>query len=246
MNTYNKNRPQTIQSMFNSIAQRYDRTNDAMSFYLHRRWNNELVKRVQSHQTAHRLLDLCSGTGDIAFNYLKPLKFPCEAFLVDFSSEMLACAEAKATSLHLQHHTLNFIVADVQRLPFENQMMDCATMAYGIRNVHHPIQCIQEVFRVLKPGGCFGILELTRPQNKLLRFGHQIYLRTLLPLLGKWITKNEDAYHYLRQSIHNFIAPDVLEDNLREAGFIKTSRYSLAGGIATIITGYKPLNYTQN
>jgi demethylmenaquinone methyltransferase / 2-methoxy-6-polyprenyl-1,4-benzoquinol methylase len=244
MKIYNKNRPHTIQEMFNSIAKKYDRTNDFMSFYLHRHWNHELVKRVQHDQTPHRLMDLCSGTGDIAFNYLKHASAPCEAFLVDFSSEMLACAQAKASKLPLQQHQIEYVVADVQRLPFENQSMDCATMAYGIRNVHHPVQCIQEVYRVLKPGGCFGILELTRPQNRLLRFGHKIYLRTLLPILGKWITQNECAYRYLRQSIHTFIPPDVLEDNLRSAGFIKTGRYSLAGGIATIITGYKPINYS--
>ncbi len=244
MKIYNKNRPHTIKAMFNSIAQKYDRTNDVMSFYLHRHWNHELVRRVQHDQTPHTIMDLCSGTGDIAFNYLKYASVPCEAYLVDFSPEMLSCAQQKASILPLHKHKIEYVVADVQRLPFENQTMDCATMAYGIRNVHHPFQCIQEVYRVLKPGGCFGILELTRPQNRLLRFGHKLYLRTLLPILGRWVTKNEDAYHYLRQSIHTFIPPKALEDDLKKAGFIKTGSYSLAGGIATIITGYKPINYS--
>ncbi len=241
MPTYNKNRPQTIQAMFNSIAKRYDRTNAVLSFYLHKRWNNELVKRVQSQQTSHSLLDLCAGTGDIAFAYLRQTPAPCQAYLVDFSSEMLACAKAKAEVFDHASHSIDYVQADVQRLPFSNQTMDCATMAYGIRNVHHPLQCLQEVFRVLKPGGCLGILELTRPQNKLLHLGHQVYLRTLLPLLGKWLTANENAYQYLRQSIHTFVSPDGLEDLVREAGFSKTGRYALAGGIATIITGYKPM-----
>ena len=242
MTIYNKNRPQTIQTLFNSIAKRYDRTNDVMSFCLHRRWNRELIRRVQTHHTPHKFIDLCAGTGDIAFHYLKRTPTPCKAYLVDFSSEMLACAKDKAQSLAFPQHQLEYIVADVQCLPFENQTMNCATMAYGIRNVHHPVQCIQEVYRILKPGGCFGILELTRPNNRFLRFGHQIYLKTVLPLLGKWLTQNEDAYQYLHQSIHTFIAPALLEEYLKESGFIKTEQYSLAGGIATIITGFKPIH----
>ncbi|WP_068466469.1 bifunctional demethylmenaquinone methyltransferase/2-methoxy-6-polyprenyl-1,4-benzoquinol methylase UbiE [Candidatus Protochlamydia phocaeensis] len=239
---YNKNRPQTIQKMFNSIAKRYDLTNAVLSCYLHKRWNHELVRRVLCDQTSHTLLDLCSGTGDIAFDYLRSVSTPCRAYLVDFSKEMLNCAKEKADQLSFSSHSLEYIQADVHRLPFLNQSVDCATMAYGIRNVHHPAQCIQEVYRVLKPGGCLGILELTRPSNRLLRYGHQIYLRTLLPLFGKWLTANEEAYQYLRQSIHTFIPPGQLEALFRENGFIKTGRYSLNGGIATIITGYKPMS----
>ncbi|WP_075882846.1 bifunctional demethylmenaquinone methyltransferase/2-methoxy-6-polyprenyl-1,4-benzoquinol methylase UbiE [Candidatus Protochlamydia sp. W-9] len=241
MSTYNKNRPQTIQIMFNSIAKQYDRTNAVLSFCLHRRWNLELVKKVQSQQIPHTLLDLCAGTGDVAFSYLNQVSAPCQAYLVDFSSEMLACAEEKAKSFGKTPHSFQYVLADVQRLPFSNQTMDCATMAYGIRNIHHPLQSLQETYRVLKPGGCLGILELTRPENKFLQIGHQLYLKTLLPLLGKWLTANENAYQYLRKSIHTFIPPGELEELVKTAGFINTSRYSLAGGIATIITGFKPM-----
>ena len=238
---YNKNRPETIQAMFNSIAKPYDRTNAILSLNLHKRWNLELVQRVQSHQTAHTLLDLCAGTGDIAFAYLKELPVPCQALLVDFSAEMLACAKEKGKIFEGSLHSIQYVQADVQRLPFLDQSIDCTTMAYGIRNVHHPLKCLNEVFRVLKPGGCFGILELTRPQNPLLKIGHQLYLRILLPLLGKMLTANKEAYHYLRHSIHTFIPPGELEDLIKVAGFTKTGRYSLAGGTATIITGYKPM-----
>jgi demethylmenaquinone methyltransferase/2-methoxy-6-polyprenyl-1,4-benzoquinol methylase len=241
MSTYNKNRPQTIQSMFNSIAKRYDRTNAVLSFYLHKQWNCELVKRVQSQQTSHTLLDLCAGTGDIAFHYLQQMKTPCQAYLVDFSSEMLACAEEKAKYLSSTNHSIQYILADVQRLPLSNQTIDCATMAYGIRNIHHPLQALQETFRILKPGACLGILELTRPDNKFLRIGHQLYLKIVLPIVGKWLTANKDAYQYLRNSIHTFIPPQELEDLVKTAGFINTGRYPLAGGIATIITGFKPM-----
>ena len=113
-------------------------------------------------------------------------------------------------------------------------------MAYGIRNVQDPSLCIQEVFRVLKPGGSFGILELTRPRSLILRAGHHLYLHKLLPLLGKLLTDNQQAYQYLCQSIETFIEPQEIEKLLQYNGFIQTERLCLAGGIATIILGTKP------
>ena len=98
---------------------------------------------------------------------------------------------------------------------------------------------MQEVYRVLQTGGCFGILELTQPQNPFLRMGHKLYLKGFLPILGKWITNNKSAYSYLQNSIQTFIAPSDLEQMMIDSHFVKTSIYPLAGGIATIIMGYK-------
>ncbi len=239
---YRKDSPQTIQYMFNSIAKRYDRTNAVLSFSLHKWWNRKLIRHIlKQTPTPHILLDLCAGTGDIAFNYLKHTSHPSHAYLVDFSSEMLEYAKHKSNLLSFKNpHQLFYIEADVQQLPFPNQFADCATMAYGIRNVQDPTLCFQDVFRVLKPGGCFAILELTRPRYKILRMGHHFYLRTLMPFLGKWLTNNRDAYHYLCQSIQTFIAPKELENLLKSNGFIHTKTYPLAGGIATIFIGHKP------
>lgn len=236
---YRKDSPATIQSMFNSIAKRYDFTNAVLSFSLHKYWNRNLVRHVRQ-ASSHVLLDLCSGTGDIAFDYLRIMPSPCKAYLVDFSSEMLEHAKHKASQLKLQpEHQLSYIEADVQHLPLPDQMANCATMAYGIRNVQNPALCIQEVARVLKPGSCFGILELTRPRSRFLRWGHQVYLKTIMPFLGKWLTDNEQAYQYLCQSIQTFTAPEDLQNLLLANGFEKTKIYPLAGGIATIILGYK-------
>ncbi len=237
---YRKDNPQTIQLMFDRIAKRYDLTNAILSFSLHKRWNHALVCHTLQHDRPHTVLDLCSGTGDIAFDYLHTSTHPCQAYLIDFSHEMLEQAKRKSTQFPLQPHHISYLEADVQTLPLPDQLADCVTMAYGIRNVQSPSYCIREVFRVLKPGGCFGILELTRPNYRLLRLGHQIYLRTLLPILGKLLTDNKEAYQYLCQSIHHFIAPQELEDLLKSQGFVQTRCYSLTGGIATIFIGYKP------
>ena len=241
---YQKDSPQTIQSMFNSIAKRYDLTNAILSLNLHKRWNRTLIHHVL-HGISDRkvFIDLCSGTGDIAFNYLKSTSTCCNAYLIDFSSEMLECAKAKASQYSFSKcHQISYLEANVQKLPLPDHFANFATMAYGIRNVQNPSLCMQDVFRVLKPGGSFGILELTRPHHRLMHLGHQLYLRTFLPLLGKWLTDNKQAYQYLCQSIQTFISPQELENLLKSNGFVNTQRLSLAGGIATLLVGYKPLH----
>lgn len=237
---YRKDSPATIQSMFNSIANRYDITNAVLSLSLHKYWNRSLIRFVRQTSASHVLLDLCSGTGDIAFEYLRTTPSPSKAYLIDFSSKMLEQAKHKAThSMSFSSHQISYVEADVQHIPLANEIGNCATMAYGIRNVQDPALCIREVARLLKPGGCFGILELTRPHNKFLRWGHQFYLSTLLPFLGKWLTSNEQAYEYLYKSIQSFSSPEELEKLLVTNGFPHTQTHSLAGGIATIIVGYK-------
>ncbi len=148
---YRKDSPATIQSMFNSIANSYDRTNAILSLFLHKRWNRALIKHVQQHSSPVTLLDLCSGTGDIAFGYLQSASTTCQAYLVDFSSEMLEYAQNKARRLNLNpSHTLSYLEADVQHIPLPDQFADYVTMAYGIRNVQDPALCIHEAFRILK------------------------------------------------------------------------------------------------
>lgn len=232
---YRKDSPSTIQSMFNSIAPRYDLTNSILSFSLHKIWNRSLVKRILNREpNPSHFVDLCAGTGDIAFELLK--KSPIsKATLIDFSKEMLAKAKQKEPP----GSPLAYIEADVHLLPLSNECADCAGMAYGIRNVQHPADCLREVHRILKPGGTFGILELTRPKLPLFQMGHRLYLTTLLPLFGRLCTRNQDAYRYLSNSIDTFIDPQEIENLMKNEGFIETARYSLMGGIATIITGNK-------
>ena len=215
---YDKSDPASIQKMFGSIAKRYDRTNAVLSLGLHRFWNRALVHRVEAHSSNPlNWLDLCSGTGDIAYAYLKRQKTAKSATLVDFCPEMLACARHKAEKLKIKH-ALSFLKADVQDLPLANDSASVATMAYGIRNVNDPQKCFCEVFRVLSSGGVFGILELTQPAHPLLRWGHQLYLRKGLPLMGKWLTDNQEAYRYLCNSIQVFTPPSELEKMLMRAG----------------------------
>jgi len=238
--TYQKNNPETIQKMFGSIAKQYDRTNAVLSFNLHRYWNQSLIKAVQSDRPMKQYLDLCAGTGEIAFTFLSQRQTPVEAFLLDFSEEMLSCAQAKEKENPFKQHRIQYIQADAQEIPLPSNSIDCVTIAYGIRNVKNPKACVEEVLRVLRPGGSFAILELTQPDNPIMKLGHKIYLKTILPVVGKVIATNKEAYRYLCNSIQAFTPPAQLESTLKEVGFEKTAQKPLTGGIATIISGSKP------
>lgn len=236
---YSKDSPQTIQSMFDSIAGGYDRTNFVLSLSLHKRWNRSLVNAVRAKASGTILVDLCAGTGDIAYDYLSNLKVPGHAILVDFSPKMLDIAKKKASTPSLGRHQIEFIESDVQQLPLSDNLADCVTIAYGIRNVKEPIRCIEETLRVLKPGGCLGILELTRPNSRILYWGHRIYMKILSPLVGKMLADNPDAYHYLTNSIDAFVSPSELAGTMQSVGFSDVQSIPILGGIATIILAQK-------
>jgi len=240
MKNYTKTKPKSIKALFNNIAKRYDVTNAAISFNLSKGWNRKIaVQASQNCKQSFTMLDLCSGTGEVAFACLKKSSLPSKAYLLDFSREMLKIAKTKAKQHSMKHHTIEYLEADAQKIPLSNEMIDFSTIAYGIRNIQDPSKCFQEVHRVLKPGGCLAILELTRPNNRILHFFHKMYLKLALPLIGKIFTKNKDAYEYLCESIHTFIAPHEIVKQLNEKGFVQIKCIPLVGGIATLIMAYK-------
>jgi demethylmenaquinone methyltransferase/2-methoxy-6-polyprenyl-1,4-benzoquinol methylase len=235
---YRHSAPETIQAMFASIAPNYDRAN-LFSFGFHKKWNRRLIEAMGDTRS---LLDLCAGTGEISFGFLKNNP-ESEAILLDFCPEMLSVAQKKGAPFH---NRFEIVQADAQAIPLSNESVDGVSIAYGIRNVHEPIKCFQEVYRVLTPQGRFGILELTRPSSFFLRKAHALYTHLVLPTFGKMITKNGEAYRYLVDSVKTFPSPEVLEKLLQEIGFAKIQKYSLSGGIATLITATKHSVYVPN
>lgn len=240
MVTYNKQDPETIQALFNDIAKNYDVGNAVLSLQLFRLWNRRLIREALVKNAPKIYLDLCCGTGEIGLSYLERFAktIPSKVIFLDFSHEMLECAKIKAKDMKCQAK-LEFVEADAMALPLKDCSINCVTVAYGIRNIKDPQKCIQEVYRVLQKNGTFAILELTRPKNPLLRFGHQIYLKTFLPTVGRLLTSNKQAYQYLCDSIHTFIPPEVLQGMLLDSGFNRVTKTSLGGGIATLLIGHK-------
>ena len=235
MTQYKKEEPASIATMFDKIAKEYDKTNAILSFCLHKLWNKKLIDSTCLEQPKV-LIDLCAGTGEITFEYLRRQSIPHTAHLVDFSEEMLSCAKLKGDKLP---HNLFFHKADVQNLPLESSVGDAVTLAYGIRNVKDPLRCIQEVHRVLKPNGAFGILELTRPSNPFLALSHRFYLQKCVPALGKLFASDREAYEYLCNSIKVFSEPSKISKMLSQTGFKNIKVLPLWGGIATLITSQK-------
>lgn len=239
MTSYNKNDPKSIQKMFGSIAKQYDRTNAILSLQMHKYWNQQLIELTLSKKAPRVYLDLCCGTGEISLNYLKNCSSRCDAYLLDFCPEMLAYAQERAEKLNSHNNKISYLQADAQEIPLTKESVDCITMAYGIRNILNPNKCFAEIYRVLKDGGNVGILELTQPKNSILKAGHTLYLNTVIPLMGKLITSNHDAYQYLCNSIKSFVQPQDLEKMLKAAGFKNTLVKPIMGGIATILIAQK-------
>lgn len=241
--SYNKDNPESIQELFGSIAKDYDRTNALMSFQMHRYWNRRLILatlEANSQRPVRSYADLCSGTGVIACGWLQRATSHQKAYLIDFCQEMLHCAKEKAANLQLtDKHEIIYVQADVQKLPLLNESIDRMTMAYGIRNVKEPLFCFKEAYRTLTSQGVLGILELTEPKNLLLRTAHSIYLKQVLPIIGKMVTSNRQAYEYLSRSIGAFTKPDELALQLQQVGFKEITIKPITGGIATLILARK-------
>lgn len=241
---YDKKNPSSIQKMFCTIAPYYDRGNAALSMQLFRLWNRRLIQEVILPHRPEHLLDLCCGTGEISFAYLRRLQEKdyapnLQVTLLDFSEGMLHEAKKKETVQDKKRARLNYVAGDAQAIPLQNCSVDVTVIAYGIRNVANPLRCLEESYRALKPGGRLGILELTRPSHPLMRWGHSLYLQTLVPLIGRLVTTHQEAYHYLSTSVETFIAREELEALLQTAGFQQIKVRPLMGGIATLFTGLK-------
>ena len=132
-----------------------------------------------------------------------------------------------------------YIEADVMKLPLRNKAFEAITLSYGIRNVRYPRKCIEEASRVLKPGGVLAILELTRPSNFLIRAFHRFWLKMILPLLGKTIAQNEEAYRYLSNSVESFLSVEKLTTLLKEAGFGYIQIKPMSFGAVTLFSAKK-------
>ena len=228
-----------VRDLFSSIAPTYDFLNTLLSFNQDKKWRQRVVQEANV-PAGGKVLDLCTGTGKLAFAFLD--QSPAKLVIgLDFSHEMLTIAKAMEIRIsNIEYRKkIAFIQADAIEIPFQDNTFDCVTIAFGLRNVPDLSRLFQDMKRVTKPNGKMLALELTRPNNKFVYLFYYIYLHWYLPILGRLISKNKTAYSYLANTISQFYNREQVEKLLVNAGWRNVRNIQLTAGITTIYTGTK-------
>lgn len=222
-----------VKGVFSSVASKYDLMNDAMSGGLHRVWKDLFVRRVKPRQ-GERILDMAGGTGDIAFRMHKA---GAAVTVADINPDMLGVGMERAQKRGLTG--LVWAEENAETLSFADRRFDAYTIAFGIRNVTHIDQALDEAHRVLKYGGRFFCLEFSTTLWPGFADVYDAYSHHLVPKLGKLLAKDEDSYRYLIESIRRFPDMPTFEGMIRKAGFVRTRVEPLLGGLVAIHSGWK-------
>lgn len=233
-----------IRSMFNNIAPSYDFLNHLLSLNVDHYWRWRTTRIVPpivatDARASLPILDMCTGTGDLALAYDKAAKGQVPIIGADFCHEMLVRAEVKAKRKNAGER-IRFLEADAQHLPFPSDMFQITTVAFGLRNVTDTDLGIAEMVRVTHPGGRIAILEFSQPRGFLLGPLYRFYFKHILPRLGQWISRSkDDAYRYLPESVMQFPDGEALAERLRSHGLTDVSWKPMTFGIATLYVGTK-------
>ncbi|WHQ46904.1 MAG: bifunctional demethylmenaquinone methyltransferase/2-methoxy-6-polyprenyl-1,4-benzoquinol methylase UbiE [Candidatus Midichloria sp.] len=225
-----------VQKVFSDVAKKYDLMNDLMSFGVHRIWKEKFISEVRPG-SEKILLDLAGGTGDIALKFVQG--GGKRAIICDLNNEMLEHGNKKRFNKGLYNLPLETVCANAENLPFQDNTFDCCTISFGIRNFSNIPKALQEVRRVLKPGGRFLCLEFSQINNKVLRKFYEFYSFNIIPKIGKLVARSEDHYLYLSESIKLFPRAQKFAYIVEEAGFEFVTFSKLTFGIVAIHRGYK-------
>lgn len=225
-----------VRRMFDSIAHKYDLLNHTLSLGFDKGWRRKGIARLRpfSPQT---ILDIATGTGDLAISMHKTLKAP-HIIGADISEGMMDVGRKKVAEAGYAEH-IRFEYQDSMALTYEDNTFDAVTAAFGIRNFEDIEQGISEMFRVLKPGGHLMILELSTPERFPMKQLYQIYSKTVIPTLGRLFSKQKEAYSYLPASIKAFPQGKIMTDLLTRKGFKNAQVNTFTFGICSLYTAYK-------
>lgn len=221
-----------VYDLFNRVAPNYDRLNDVVSLGTQRKWRKLFLNQLNL-SPASRCLDVCCGTGDLTLALAKKCPYGKVTGL-DFNEKMLQLAEQKAAG----NSHINFVVGDAMHLPFASNKFDVVTIGFGLRNVPDANQCLKELYRILKPGGQIGILEMSQPVNKVVQIGWKAYF-AVFPYLAKMTGGNIQDYQYLKKSAEQFVGADELVRMCKKVGFKKLHYQRLNLGAGAIHIGRK-------
>jgi demethylmenaquinone methyltransferase / 2-methoxy-6-polyprenyl-1,4-benzoquinol methylase len=238
-----------IRSMFNNIAPSYDLLNHLLSCNVDHYWRWRTTRIVPplpdtgplrgSARQVAPILDLCTGTGDLALAYDRAAAGRVPIVGADFCHKMLVRADVKARRKKASER-IRFLEADAQHLPFPSDMFQIVTVAFGLRNVTDTDKGIAEMVRVTQPGGKVAILEFSRPRGIVMGPMYRFYFRHILPRLGQMISRSKDnAYRYLPESVMQFPDGEALANRLRGHGLVDVNWHPFTFGIATLYVGTK-------
>lgn len=232
-------RAEKVHALFATIARRYDLINDVQSFGMHRRWKRRLVS-LANVKPGDRALDVCCGTGDIAFALAAQ---GAETTGLDFTEQMLAVAETRANQANPKSKTQNpkFVQGDAMKLPFADESFDAVTVGYGLRNLASWETGLNEMIRVAKPGGRIVVLDFGKPDNALWRTLYFGYLRLCVPVFGLLFAGRADAYAYILESLQHYPAQRGVQAAMHQHGLKNVRVVNLIGGAMSFNYGEKPV-----
>ncbi|MGO3125009.1 MAG: bifunctional demethylmenaquinone methyltransferase/2-methoxy-6-polyprenyl-1,4-benzoquinol methylase UbiE [Advenella sp.] len=223
-----------VAQVFHSVAQRYDVMNDLMSGGMHRLWKNFTIGRA-GVRPGMRVLDIAGGTGDLALAFAGKVGPTGQVWHTDINSSMLQVGRDRLIDKGV---LLPTVVCDAEHLPFPDEFFDVVTVAFGLRNMTHKDQALQQMQRVLKPGGKLLVLEFSRIAAPLAP-AYDWYSFNILPWLGKKVADDEDSYRYLAESIRMHPDQETLAQMMRDAGLPRVSYFNLTAGVVALHEGVK-------
>jgi len=228
-----------VQSIFSSIADKYDKLNTLLTLNIDQLWRKKAV-RLGYIKKNDKVLDICCGTGKMIELECSAVGKSTRVIGLDFNTEMIKVGNEKLSRL-LDKNQFTLIQGDAMALPFEDATFDCITIAFGLRNVPDKRKVIFEMYRVLKPGGKVVCLELSKSTIPVFKSIYNFYFNHILPYIGYLGTKDKAAYYYLRDSVNGFMTKEALKREFKKVGFKNAGFQSLTFGIASIHYGVRPL-----
>jgi len=233
MKTTIQDKNKLVNSVFSQVHGKYDLMNDIMSFGVHRIWKEKFIDWMNP-QTNSKLIDVASGTGDIAKLFFEKTNFTAQITCIEPNKEMLDQGKLKLK----KNKSIKWINSTAEKIPVNDNTYDYYSISYGIRNVSNIDMSLKEAFRVLKPGGRFMCLEFSKIDNEILNFLYKQYSKTI-PYIGKLIVGSDKPYKYLVNSIDKFYSQKELAFLIKKNGFSDVKFRNLSNGISAIHSGWK-------
>ena len=227
-----------IQQMFDGIAPDYDRLNHLMSLGVDRSWRRRALREIVTPGQPQHLLDIACGTGDFALAQARKMHADSHITGLDLSEGMLAVMREKVARAGLDGR-ISCEQGDCEQMRFADGSFDCATIAFGIRNFAHREAALEEILRVLKPGGRLVILELSVPENKLLRWAYNLYFMHFVPWIGGLISGDKAAYTYLPASVQAFPGRREWTATMTRCGYANVRHRAFTFGLCRMYIGEK-------